>query len=136
MTLHHLCLVALLCAAGCASSSSDVVRAELPARDTAEARRLNDRAFALIRSGRHDDALPLIEGALAADGEFGPALNNLGLVRLERGELYEAAVALRQASSAMPRQGEPLANLGLVLERVEVIPVSGGSVENVQANIR
>ena len=59
----------------------------------------------------------LLREALAADIFHGPAHNDLGVIFLERGELYEAAHELEWARKLMPGHPDPRINLALVMEQ-------------------
>src|ERR1700741_5284035 len=48
---------------------------------------------------------------------FGPAHNNLGVLHLERGELYEAASEFEWARKLLPESADPRINLAITLER-------------------
>ena len=85
-------------------------------RDTVRAQELNRQAADLLRSAP-EEAEALLRGALAADLFFGPAHNNLGVLFLERGSLYEAANEFEWASKLMPGHPDPRLNLALTLER-------------------
>jgi tetratricopeptide (TPR) repeat protein len=85
-------------------------------RDTDRAQRLTQQAADLIpidpaRAER------LLREALAADLYHGPAHNNLGVIYLERGELYEAANEFEWARKLMPGHPDPRLNLALTLEQ-------------------
>lgn len=59
----------------------------------------------------------LLREALAADLYNGPAHNNLGIIHLSRGELYEAANEFEWARKLMPGNPDPRLNLALTLEQ-------------------
>ncbi len=59
----------------------------------------------------------LLRAALTADLFHGPAHNNLGVLHLKRGELYEAASEFEWARKLMPGHPDPRLNLALTLER-------------------
>jgi len=59
----------------------------------------------------------LLHEAVAADPFFGPAHNNLGVLRLKNGALYDAANEFEAARKLMPGHPDPRVNLGLTLER-------------------
>lgn len=93
------------------------------ARDTAKATRLNAEAAELLdRAGGQVDAAAvqkaeaLLREALQADLYFGPAHNNLGVIFLSRGELYEAAAEFEWARKLMPGHPDPRVNLAFTLE--------------------
>jgi tetratricopeptide (TPR) repeat protein len=64
-----------------------------------------------------DDAERLLREALTADLYHGPAHNNLGVLYLKRGDLYEAANEFEWARKLMPGHPDPRFNLALTLER-------------------
>jgi len=104
-------------AAGCASSTRG------PYAELSEQQRSPMRAETLTREaadliGVDDDkAERLLREALAADLYHGPAHNNLGVVFLNRGLLYEAAGEFEWARKLMPGNPDPRLNLALTLER-------------------
>lgn len=106
------------CAAcGCATRHHSIhTPAPAAARDRILAEELCDRADTLIPADP-DAAERLLREALAADLLSGRAHNNLGVLLLERGVLYDAAVAFEAARRLMPDNAEPRLNLGLTLER-------------------
>lgn len=63
------------------------------------------------------EAVRLLRVALDADMYYGPAHNNLGIVYLNDGKLYEAAEEFDWARRLMPGHPDPRINLGLALER-------------------
>lgn len=116
-------LAVLVCAVlGCAAplgsreSRGPYQPAEESRRDTVLAERLSRDAAAALDAGNLDEAEALLREALTADLFFGPAHNNLGVVFLERGELYEAASELEWARKLMPGHPDPRVNLALALE--------------------
>lgn len=86
------------------------------ARDRVRAEALCDRAEGLM-AGRPSEAEALLLEALDADIFSGRAHNNLGVVYLERGDLYEAAGEFEWARKLLPDNPDPRINLGLTLER-------------------
>jgi len=84
-------------------------------RNTAEAERLTREAAGMI--GTDDEgAESMLRLALGADLFHGPAHNNLGVIYLKRGELYEAAHEFEWARKLMPGHPDPRVNLALTLE--------------------
>jgi tetratricopeptide (TPR) repeat protein len=59
----------------------------------------------------------LLREALGADLFFGPAHNNLGVLYLKQGKLYEAASEFEWARKLMPGHPDPRMNLALTLEQ-------------------
>ena len=85
-------------------------------RNTARAEVLNREAADQL--GVDDAAAErLLREALTEDLFFGPAHNNLGVVFLRKGELYEAASEFEWARKLMPGHPDPRVNLALCMER-------------------
>lgn len=84
-------------------------------RDSARAEALNREAAELLDSDP-ERAEQLLREALTADLFFGPAHNNLGVLFLERGKLYEAASEFEWARKLLPGHPDPRVNLALALE--------------------
>jgi tetratricopeptide (TPR) repeat protein len=105
-----------VCTAGCASSTGPYAAASPDHRDTAQAEVLTRQAADLIYTDPQK-AERLLREALTADLFHGPAHNNLGVVYLEAGKLYEAAGEFEWARKLMPGHPDPRVNLGLALER-------------------
>src|SRR5690606_9883487 len=105
-------------AGGCASTP----RASGPYQPQTEAARDPLRAQTLTREaaglmGRDPaKAERLLREALAADLYHGPAHNNLGVIHLRRGDLYEAASEFEWARKLLPGHPDPRVNLALTLE--------------------
>ncbi len=85
-------------------------------RSTSEAERLNREAADYIH-GDPEQAEKLLREALTKDLFFGPAHNNLGVVFLGQGKLYEAANEFEWARKLLPGNPDPRINLGLCLEQ-------------------
>lgn len=85
-------------------------------RRPAEAERLTLKAAELIDSDPAE-AEKLLREALTLDLFHGPAHNNLGVVHLNRGAIYEAASEFEFARKLMPGLADPRVNLALTLER-------------------
>lgn len=115
------CLVALimLCATlgACSTTRTAPYEPANPlARDSQRAHELSSRAAEFI----DDDpakAEELLREALAADLWHGPAHNNLGVLYLKQGKLYEAAGEFEWARTLMPGHPDPRLNLALTLEK-------------------
>lgn len=115
------CLVALLLASALGAPGCHIpqgpYRAQDPEhRDTARAEQLTRRAADLITADP-GKAESLLREALSADLFHGPAHNNLGVIYLNQGRLYEAAGEFEWARKLMPGHPDPRLNLGLALER-------------------
>lgn len=102
--------------AGCASPSGPYQPAAGSGRDTARAASLTTRAADSVLENP-DHAERLLREALTADLYHGPAHNNLGVIFLNRGMLYEAANEFEWARKLMPGHPDPRLNLALTLER-------------------
>jgi len=86
------------------------------ARDTSAAEKLNRKAADLIESASAD-AESLLREALTKDVFYGPAHNNLGVVFMNQGKLYEAANEFEWARKLLPDSPDPRVNLALTMER-------------------
>lgn len=85
-------------------------------RDTQRAERLTSEATAIVFTDP-ERAESLLREALAADLYHGPAHNNLGVVFLSSGRLYDAASEFEWARKLMPGHPDPRLNLAMTLER-------------------
>ncbi|MFI4883193.1 MAG: tetratricopeptide repeat protein [Phycisphaerales bacterium JB064] len=102
---------------GCRSSSpSPYVNQPPIRRDTDRAQKLAAEAVDLMDKDPQR-AEKLLRDALAADLYHGPSHNNLGVLLLERGDLYEAANEFEWARRLMPGHPDPRMNLALTLEK-------------------
>ena len=107
---------------GCASSQRRDGNTTTGVRNQQLAAELTNKAVDLL----FDDPIEaerVLRQALQADLYYGPAHNNLGVLHLNRGELYEAAEEFDWARRLMPGHPDPRINLGLALER-------GGKIED------
>lgn len=102
---------------GCRSASGDgpYEAGTEERRDVARALELNAQAADLLGSDPQR-AEELLREALTADLFCAPAHNNLGVVFLEQGKLYEAAGEFEWARKLLPGHPDPRVNLALVLE--------------------
>ncbi|MBI5363325.1 MAG: tetratricopeptide repeat protein [Planctomycetes bacterium] len=85
-------------------------------RSTSEAERLTQLAGELA-DGNPAQAELLLRQALTADLYHGPAHNNLGVLFLNAGKLYDASVEFEWARKLMPGHPDPRTNLAITLER-------------------
>jgi tetratricopeptide (TPR) repeat protein len=114
------------------TSGSDGGRVALvgqpPRTCTRWARRVVRLGRTIVSTPSRHEAAPLIHSnlaraeallreALTADLYFGPAHNNLGVIYLAQGRLYEAAAEFEWARKLMPGHPDPRLNLALTLER-------------------
>lgn len=132
-------LLAAACATGCGpqrvSSSAYAPQPEVE-RNSTKAEVLTRKAVERMDSAdssANADAESLLREALAADLYHGPAHNNLGVVYLRQGRLYEAANEFEWARKLMPGNPDPRFNLALTLERAgrtgEALAMYGTALE-------
>ncbi len=103
---------------GCASSDRSPYSSTNTAieRDTVLAREIYAKVQRL-EPDEHAEAERLLRDCLTADLYHGPAHNNLGVILLDRGSLYEAANEFEWARKLMPGHPAPRVNLAMTLER-------------------
>lgn len=132
-------LLAAACATGCGpqrvSSSAYAPQPEVE-RNSTKAEVLTRKAAERMDSAdssANADAESLLREALAADLYHGPAHNNLGVVYMRQGRLYEAANEFEWARKLMPGNPDPRFNLALTLERAgrtgEALAMYGTALE-------
>ena len=115
--LAPLAVIAVVLLAGCAARPAGPYQPMTEsARDPRRADELNARAAGLMRSDSAK-AEALLRDALTADLYHGAAHNNLGVLYLEQGRLFEAASEFEWAKKLMPGHPDPRVNLALTLER-------------------
>lgn len=85
-------------------------------RSSLEAERLTHLAGD-VAEGNPEQAEKLLRQALTADLYHGPAHNNLGVLFLQQGKLYEASLEFEWARKLMPGHPDPRVNLAITLER-------------------
>lgn len=106
--------------AGCSATrqgpSSPYASQSGVSRNPVEAERLCREAADFIDSDPHR-AESLLRQALSHDLFHGPSHNNLGILYLNRGQLYEASAEFEWARKLMPGHPDPRVNLALTLER-------------------
>ncbi len=109
--------IALFFLPACASRTGSpyAPQAEI-ARDSREADRLNAGAAEVIDTDAAQ-AEKLLRQALTADLYHGPAHNNLGVIYLKQGQLYQAASEFQWARQLMPGHPDPRLNLAFTLEQ-------------------
>src|SRR5688572_20119405 len=120
-TVSVLCMLMLawmrLPLVGCGQRASSAY--ETPAasdRNSLKAQELTQQAVELMDKDP-EKAEKILRQALGADIFHGPAHNNLGVVHLRAGELFEAANEFEWARKLMPGHPDPRMNLALTLER-------------------
>ena len=113
-------LTVLALSAGCASPRTGGTSPYAPQaeadRDGDKARRLNAEGAKLIDSDPKK-AEALLRESLTADLFNGAAHNNLGVLYLKQGKLFEAAGEFEWARKLLPGMPDPRLNLALTLER-------------------
>jgi tetratricopeptide (TPR) repeat protein len=114
-------LLPFLLALGACASTPDATGPYAPPteldRNTHQAELLSRQAADQIDAGDLEAAEALLREALTSDLFYGPAHNNLGVVFLGQGLLYEAAQEFEWAKKLLPSAPDPRVNLALVLER-------------------
>ena len=105
-------------AGGCATTgnNSPYASPSTEGRDPAKAQELTLRAVGLMDNDPQK-AQQLLQEALTADAFHGPAHNDLGVLQLRQGKLYEAANEFEWARKLMPGHPDPRMNLALTLEK-------------------
>jgi cytochrome c-type biogenesis protein CcmH/NrfG len=140
-------LVVVLVAAGCQSRSHRTPQpaaGEPPPRSRSQ--ELSAQGTALM--GEHPQrAEGALRAAIVADPFNGQAHNNLGVVLLGKGELYEAAQAFDRARTLLPTNPDPRMNLGQTYERAgrtedaleayaTAIEIAPDNIQAIQALVR
>ncbi|MCW5769552.1 MAG: tetratricopeptide repeat protein [Phycisphaeraceae bacterium] len=109
------CLIGVL--TGCGGNSQIADRpARRQTREVSRAVELTRRAVAIAGTDPAQAERLLLE-AVAADPFNGDARNNLGVVLLGSGRLFDAAVSFEAARKLIPHHPDPRLNLGLTFER-------------------
>jgi len=117
MIFRVVCVAVAVGVAGCqAGPTGPYAGQSVERRDTAKASDLNRRAADIIHSDPKK-AEELLRDSLTFDLHFGPAHNNLGILFLEQGNLYEASSEFEWARKLMPGHPDPRLNLAITLER-------------------
>ena len=112
-------VIVLVAALGACRTTSNVgpyQRPDAVVRNAAEAQRLTELAGDLA-DGNPEQAEALLRQALTADLYHGPAHNNLGVIFLKAGKLYDASIEFEWARKLMPGHPDPRTNLAITLER-------------------
>lgn len=102
--------------AGCAHKQSAYTPVDPSQRDSTKADHLNQEA-AIVMSTDPVKAETLLRDALTNDLYHCPAHNNLGVLFLTQGKLYEAAGEFEWARKLLPGHPDPRLNLSLVFEK-------------------
>jgi len=116
MRCFAVCLLVAMAACASTKDAGPYASAAVARRDTSAAEALNREAAELLTS-EPATAEALLREALTRDLFFGPAHNNLGVLHLGRGELYEAASEFEWARKLLPGNPDPRINLAITLER-------------------
>lgn len=118
---------AIALAGGCQAQRGGQTRAELEsaAQDTArridEARLLASSAQTAAAAGRDDEAAQKYRRAVEVYPEFAAAWNNLGSLLLKQGDNLGAQAALQRAAELAPLDPRPMANLGVMWQRLNYL---------------
>jgi tetratricopeptide (TPR) repeat protein len=117
LTRYVLLLLLSLAAAGCSQHvrSGPYSPQQEIQRDSQAAQKLTGEAADLMQRNPAR-AEKLLREALTLDLYHGPAHNNLGVLYLSQGKLYEAASEFQWASRLLPGHPDPRINLALVME--------------------
>lgn len=107
-------------AAACLECLDGLVGGLLEGEDQVEWASL--RAWALTELGRDEEALELLDGALAEFPDSSRLLGTLGVVLSNGEDLEDACEALERAVDVNPRDEVALANLALVYEKLRDYP--------------
>ena len=106
----------LLSACGATSVRIDSSETASSSRNQQLAAELTSEATHLLATDPQE-AMKLLRQAIEADLFHGPAHNNMGVILLNQGNLYDAAEEFDWARRLMPGHPDPRINLGLALER-------------------
>lgn len=88
-------------------------------RNPVKARRLTLAGVSALENGKRDYAREKLQAAIEADPDYGPAHNNLGLLQLEEGRLYQSVLSFERAMELLPTDPTVYYNLGLALEKAD-----------------
>jgi tetratricopeptide (TPR) repeat protein len=113
--MFAVCASATILPGGCSSSSERHSTNRVRDRNQQLAAELTRKAADLMWEDPIE-AERILQDALEADLYHGPAHNNLGVLLLNRGELYLAAEEFDWARRLMPGHPDPRINLGIALE--------------------
>lgn len=109
-------IIGLSVLAGCQAHTGPYAAEVESRRDQLRAQELTDEAAKIIEA-HPERAERLLRDALSADLYHGPAHNNLGVIYLKQGKLYEAAGEFEWARKLLPGHPDPRMNLAITLER-------------------
>jgi predicted O-linked N-acetylglucosamine transferase (SPINDLY family) len=93
-----------------------------------------ERALALHREGRREDAEPLYRKVISRNAQHHRALFGLSVVLFETGRLEEASRYLERAVAAEPHEPKYLTNLGEAYRRQGKLDLAAGALERVLAD--
>lgn len=128
------CLAVLSCSVlnNCSDARGPYNSQAVEHRDIRKAEDLYQQAVAAMAKDQ-EKATSLLREALGFDLYHGPAHNNLGVILLGEGKLYEAAEEFEWARKLMPGHPQPRVNLAITLERggkhVEAIDAAKAALE-------
>jgi Tfp pilus assembly protein PilF len=114
-TLRLLCIASLsLSGAACNRAHGPYSPQTEASRDSIKAQKLTQQA---AKESDPAKAEKLLREALTADLYHGPAHNNLGVIFLKQGQLFEAAGEFQWAAKLLPGHPDPRMNLALTMEK-------------------
>jgi tetratricopeptide (TPR) repeat protein len=129
-----LCLLGMLLITGCSRDDSERVYdpASSSPRDVRAAADAYEQALAALPDDL-DKAEAYLRKCLSYDLYHGRAHNNLGVLLLNRGDLYEAAHEFAWARKLLPGAPDPRLNLAICLDRggmhAEAIEAAGAALD-------
>lgn len=106
----------VLVTAGCGSARGPYADNGSAQRDIARAETIYQQALTFIESDAKE-AEKLLREAMGFDLYHGAAHNNLGVLLLKQGRLYDAAEEFEWARKLLPGHPEPRVNLAIALDR-------------------
>lgn len=106
----------VLVTAGCGSARGPYADNGSAQRDIARAETIYQQALTFIDSNAKE-AEKLLREAMGFDLYHGAAHNNLGVLLLKQGRLYDAAEEFEWARKLLPGHPEPRVNLAIALDR-------------------
>ncbi len=109
-------LMGLSLLTGCGSSRGPYSDNGSQQRDIVQAERVYQEALLVIGEDG-EEAERLLRQAMGFDLYHGPAHNNLGVLLLKKGRLYDAAEEFEWARKLLPGHPEPRVNLAITLDR-------------------
>ena len=116
MRLLSALILSLVMLTGCGGSRGPYATQGEQARDVMRAEAIYRDALKVL-SNDPAEAEKLLRDALGFDLYHGPAHNNLGVLLLNQGRLYDSAEEFEWARKLLPGHPEPRVNLAIALQR-------------------